>query len=266
MKTIKDKPYYIRKVVFEARYDYGYEFLDRCGALINSILKENDEWVPNQQITPAGSQFHNLQDKTQMGFSVHRMWFSLSKALQEEPLKPESERMAKLIEHIKKVSPIIISELNLDLKNFKRVGTRVFYYVPFETEEEASDWVIESKIIGISKEDLLDGKLSNPSCRFQWRGPITNYQVNIDIFERNAQLDFGEDILGVRVSQLASRQKETILEQKKVQHRLLVDPEYFVNIDFDFFIEQKGISEELFYGLTEKCIKESESALQKLFS
>ena len=37
----------LHSYVYELRYNYGYTYLDRCGATINEILRNKPGWVQN---------------------------------------------------------------------------------------------------------------------------------------------------------------------------------------------------------------------------
>jgi len=247
--------------MYAVRYDYGYEYLDRSGALLNSILKEDGGWS-NVAASAKGTELHHV-DGIILSFSSEQYGLSLMKTVDGDPLKQQD--IENFAEKIKNASSIIISEFKIKTEQIRRAGSRLIYYIPFKNHEEASDWLLEANIINITKADLFEGELFSPSFNVRWKGGLFTYALRVEIYETRAQIDVGEGLLSIRASQQSSKQKKLLFEQQKVRHRMRVNPDYFVSVDFDLYIEDKEITRDLMFELPAKSVKESDVALKKLF-
>lgn len=260
MSKPKKKPFYISQLVYEARYRYGYDYLDRCGATINEIMRMNPAWV-ERGASPQGTELNNLEDGTKVGFTTNSMQFSLIKPAFRGPIDEKAKMI--FLAHIKNITPIIMSEFRLDIESFTRIGSKIIYYIPFKTEKEASDWLLKTKWVEFNKSDLFDGILYKPSYRFQWKGDIISHSLIIDIKERNVQLDYGDNILGITSSALSPSQIDA-LKNFKMRQRMLVNPEYFIDFDFDLFVKEEHMDIKYLLGIPETCMQESHDWLNKL--
>jgi len=193
MITVRKKQVFIWQFVFEARYGHGYEYLDRCGYIINSIQRDNHEWdvLPPG---PEGTQLKNLSDGTGVVFSSQHLGLSLHKPLfgKGEPLAKQDLEIFS--GHIQNLSDIVFSEIRIKPTDLTRVGARVFYYIPFESKDEAEQWMIDSKFFSFNKPELFEGILSSPSFALKWKSDPFSWGLRFDIYERNAQMDLGKDV------------------------------------------------------------------------
>lgn len=126
MSKLKPKPL---ERVFEARYERGYRYLDRCGDVI-AVLEEmltadtGALWLPSE-MTPTGARLKCPDWEVEVLFDTGKL------VVMHRPV----ELTRDLGELADSVLSVIIGRF--DLKEFSRFGSRQIHLVPADSIEEA---------------------------------------------------------------------------------------------------------------------------------
>ena len=111
------QPPVLHQIVYELRYDYGYTYLDKCGAAMNDVLRANPGW----EHVGANPQQGALTDpKTHIRLTFNAFRINLiqeqSKDVQSLVSVPEFAKLAQDLS-------LILTD-RLGLQEFTRVGFR----------------------------------------------------------------------------------------------------------------------------------------------
>lgn len=125
----------VPKVIFEARYDEGYRYLDRCGETLVHIKKYSSSWVPGT-INPQQGVVVNNKKTLVLTFGNQSMNISTSAEL--DALSME-KRIPELATEAETIYKIIVD--NLRVPHTTRVGCRCFFVASCDSLEEAQRFV-----------------------------------------------------------------------------------------------------------------------------
>ncbi|HHT9120178.1 MAG TPA: hypothetical protein ACFYD3_06515 [Candidatus Hypogeohydataceae bacterium YC41] len=236
--VIKGKSSICNKVVYEVRYKYGFTYLDRCGSTVNEIMKSASEWIlsessPNPQNAPLVS----LRNGTRLNFSALKYDFSLEQPLGSDK-DLEEEDTNEFTKQVDFVSSILNERLNL--KDFTRVGFRIWYLFASPTKEDSERWISEllkEMPVDNSIATAFDGTIEAKNYIAIIAAKDRKFRISINGVERYAQVDLGENILGLRASQLSRDQNKFLLDQLKAKKRIAKNPAFAAMIDVDSFVE-----------------------------
>jgi len=226
----------LHKLVFEVRYRFGFTYLDRCGRAINRIMRDAPEWIlAGGGISPQNAPLVSLQNTAQLNFSAHKYDLGLEQAVGAEAL--EEKHITRLREQVDLVARIIHEELAL--KEFTRVGFRMWYIFGSDSKEDSERWVRDLGFFTTSGSltDAFEGSLAAQNHTAVVEGDERSYRISVNGVERQAQVDLGSSILSVRSSALSKGQRSHLREQLKANKRIRANPEFAVMIDVDAFLE-----------------------------
>jgi hypothetical protein len=119
------------RVLFEARYDEGYRYLDRCGQTLVSIRKHSLSWVPGP-IDPQRSVIGNAEHDLTLNMNSDSLLVANNAEMDASTADKKVEILAKEAEALYK----IITE-SLSVPNTTRVGLRCQFLAPADALEEA---------------------------------------------------------------------------------------------------------------------------------
>lgn len=240
---IKGKFSVLQRLAFELRYKHGFNYLDRCGRTINTIQREFPEWVvrpadPNPQSAP----MINFVNGCVFNFSTQSLGLTLEKPLGSEALSAED--VGTFGEQVEQLSAIVIDQLSLD--SFLRMGCRAFYLFPFDTRQEADEWVLKLGAYQFSDELIkaFGGELSTASVAAVVQSDDRKFRIGFESVERSVQLDLGDAVLNVPAHLLPAAERQNQLRKQQRARKLREqNPPFAVMIDLDSFQEEPQLIE-----------------------
>lgn len=246
------------KLVYEVRYDHGFMYLDRCGTTSNRITQSFPDWIvsaPN--VNPQNAPFTHAIKGIKFNFGPLKYDFSLDQRINAETAL-RREDIDDFVQEVESVSAIVHEEL--ELSRFIREGFRVWYTFPTKSEAESLDWIC--KLRGISVQENLprafSGILESLSYIVVIKSHERKFRVTVNAVERTEQLDLGSETLRTLPRNLSKKQREHLLDQLRMKHRLLVTPQSAVMIDVDAYVDDPiEISAEDFIPESLKQIEQS---------
>jgi hypothetical protein len=195
-------------------------------------MRDLPEWLqkgggPN----PETAALVSVRTGCNFAFSHHKLDLSIQQPSGGEPLADSD--ISEFVEQTELLTRIVIDHLGLS--EFKRIGFRMWYLFACDSQEEAEKWILDLGFYDVT---------AKSSAAFNGEVEITNftvvlacqdrkYRIALNSVENQAQLNLGKEILSVRASSLPKDQKEMLLKQMKVKHRMLVNPEFAAMIDVD---------------------------------
>lgn len=244
------------KVVYEVRYKYGFTYLDRCGSTVNEIMNSTDEeWEfygsdPNPQNAPLIS----LRNGTRFNFSALKYDFALEQT-EGADKDIEKQDIVGFIEQVDLVSSIVNEKLSL--KDFSRVGFRIWYLFATRTREESEAWIsqlLKTSDIDNSIAEALNGNVEAKSHVVVVKSEDRKFRISITGVESQARLNLAGGMVSIRKSKLSSGQDKYLKKQLK---RAAKNPEFAVMFDIDSFVEfPKDIEARDFIAESLKQIEE----------
>jgi hypothetical protein len=239
MATIGGKHPILFKAVFEVRYRLGYLFLDRCGRVMNTILEEHPEWVFASQPNPQGASFLSLRNSATFNFSSEHFVLALEKATGNEGLdegdfdvfSEQAEALSGLVQEY------------LDLKEFSRIGLRIWYLFSCDSKAESEDWLRGLGYFSVPDRlyEAFSGQRDAAGASIVIATDDRRFRITLNSVERSAQIDLGDSVLNVPAHSLSKDQDKILREQlKRKARRVRQDPGFAVMVDVDVFSDEKS--------------------------
>ncbi len=225
------------KLVYEVRYNQGFVYLDRCGTTSNRIVQNFPEWLLSaQNVNPQQAPLTHAIMGIKFNFGPLKYDFSLDQRINTDaPIGKQD--VDDFVREVESVSTIVHEEL--ELKQFTREGFRVWYIFPTKSDEHSRDWIC--KLRGFSFQSQLieafSGVLESLGFTLVIKSDDRKFRISVNAVERTEQLDLGSETLRVLPRSLPKKQRDHLLDQLKIKHRLLVNPECGVMIDVDAYVE-----------------------------
>jgi hypothetical protein len=151
----------ILRVVFEARYDEGYRYLDRCGETIVRIRKHNPSWIIGP-IDPQRGVITNLERQLTLNMGNENMVVATIDELDPIAMGEKIEVLSLESETLYK---IIVGSLNVP--NTTRVGLRCQFLARADTLEEANQFIsrasaspLRDDLVAYTKFDIRSASLA----------------------------------------------------------------------------------------------------------
>jgi hypothetical protein len=166
-------------------------------------------------------------------FSSEGLAISLEKPGAGDP--PSDKELQEFTDQADILSRIVIDQLGL--KEFVRVGFRVWYLFACDTKEEAEKWIRNLGYYSIASDlnKAFDGAVEITNATVIIGATDRKFRIALNGVENQAQLDMGEEILNVRAANLSKDQDKLLKEQMRVKRRLTVNPGFAAMIDVDAF-------------------------------
>jgi len=183
MVKISVQPPIIHRFVYELRYDYGFTYLDRCGATINDILKKNPGWV-HISASPKTTTIRNQEKNITFNFSVSKL----------DLVKSRSEKVATLmsVEEFAKIACSLTDEVvnRLGIEDFTRVGFRLWRLFGNESIEAAKEAVKNLGFVSFEKlKDVGLDNLNEVNCTLLLDHDGISSRIAIAPVEQNIEFD-----------------------------------------------------------------------------
>jgi hypothetical protein len=234
--VINGKDSILESVVFELRYRHGLTYLDKCGRTINSIMRDQPEWLlKGGSPDPQNAGLVSVRNGCNFNFSGVKLDTSLQRPSGGEPLS--GAEVGEFAEQTEILTRIVIDQLGLN--DFARIGFRAWYLFSCNSKEEAERWILNLGYynVGARSKIAFKGEVETTNFTMILASHDRKFRIALNSVENQAQLNLGKEILSVRASGLPKDQREVLLKQMKVRHRMLVNPEFAAMIDVDAFQE-----------------------------
>ncbi len=244
------------KVVYEVRYKYGFTYLDRCGSTVNEIMNSTDEeWeFYGREPDPQSAPLISLRNGTRFNFSALKYDFALE---QKEGADKDIEKqdIDGFIEQVDLVSSIVNERLSL--RDFSRVGFRIWYLFASRTREDSEAWIsqlLKTNDIDNPIAEALNGNVEAKSHVVVVASQDRKFRISIIGVESQAQLNLVGGMVSIRKSKLSRGQDKYLKKQLK---RAANNPEFAVMFDIDSFVESpKDVEAKDFIAESLKQIEE----------
>ena len=227
----------VHKLVFELRYEYGFEYFDRAGATINEILRDSPGWVQDS-INPQQGILRHVDNEATFSFNAQKLYLSQQQSEKIAEVMP-IEDFAKTAERL---TDIVRRQLQLGVteQDFTRIGFRVWHLFEQRSLEDAKQSI---KNLGFVSNDRfttladvqsvdeisLSAVVDRPTCRTR---------IAIAAVEQNIALDPATRKEALQTPHaFPTGQKERLVEKIKAKRRVQRYPQFAVLIDMDHSIE-----------------------------
>ena len=233
---IKNRRSICHKVVFEVRYKYGFTYLDRCGSTVTEIMRSTDgEWeLSGYEPNPQNAPLISLRNGTRFNFSVLKYDFVLEQT-QDADKDIEENDLQEFIQQVDLVSSIVNERLSL--KDFTRVGFKIWYLFDSKSREDSENWIsqlLKTSDIDDSIADALNGDVEAKSHVVVVASQDRKFRISITGVTTQTQLDLVGGKIGIRKSNLSRGQDKYLKRELK---RAAKNPEFAVMLDIDTFVE-----------------------------
>lgn len=232
----KDAAYH--KAVFEVRYEHGMVYLDRCGTTANRIMATYPEWViRDDAVNPQSAPLTNALTGALFNFGTQKYDFSLSQPVGKDVALTRRD-LATFSSQVEGVARIVHEELGLH--HFLRLGFRIWFMFPTDSEQESNRWIRDLGVCSVTPEvsKAFGGQLESEGYVLLVNGADRRFRIAINAVERLEVLDLGVEALTALPRRLPKKQREALLEKLKAKQRVLSNPETGVMIDVDAYVEE----------------------------
>jgi len=231
---IRGKTALLERVSFELKYKFGFTYLDKCGRILNAIMRDRPEWaLRGSASSPQATALFSMENGCTFNFSAESVVLTIERPSGGEPLKPsEVDRFAEQVDF---VSRVVIDQLGIN--EFTRIGFRCWYLFGCKDSEEAETWLLDLGCYSISPKvaEAFGGSVKNTNFAAIIEGKDRDFRVTLNGVENLAHVDLGSEIMNIRTSMLSKDQGRILREQMKVRRRMLVNPGFAAAIDVDSF-------------------------------
>lgn len=220
------------RYVFELRYWFGHTYWDRCGKIINQILRDFDAWKFGDIGTGSCKILCEEQNQT-FAFGPSKLDLSQSQDLKVVTLPP----IADFANVADRFSEIVTSTIGVD--SFSRIGFRCWYLYPTSSREDARERILSLKVMKGVRDFAADPEtLSSPTLQFTVERATRQVRVAISTFEQQVELTPGiEQAARTRARDQPVRQQQILLEKLRARHMIASLPRCGVLVDLFAFIE-----------------------------
>jgi hypothetical protein len=234
---LKRKEPILQKIVFELRYRRGYSYLDKCGRTINAIMDDHPEWTPDPgNPNPQAASMVSLNNSSILTIGTKKLDLSLEMPIEGEPLtQDEINKFADQVEH----SSAIVTD-QLGLREFQRMGCRLWYIFPCDSQAESEQWLaslgcytVDQKLI-----DAFGSTVEALGVAVVIVGTDRTYRMAFNGVQRTTAVDLGKGILNVRVRDLNVGQQEMLRKQERTKARIRRMPMFPAMIDIDAYVDE----------------------------
>lgn len=235
-KLLNGKEPILQKIVFELRYRRGFSYLDKCGRTINAIIDDFPEWTTDPgNPNPQAASLISLANSCVLSIGTKKLDLSLEIPVGGESLAQDGvEKFADQADHS---TAIVVDQLGLD--QFDRIGCRLWYIFPCESQEESENWLtsLDCYSVNASLVEAFGSSTEALGVSIVITGEDRTYRVAFNGVQRTATVDLGRGILNVRVRDLDSDQQEMLRKQELTKARVRRASEFPAMVDVDAYVE-----------------------------
>lgn len=220
-------------IIFELRYNYGYEYLDRTGKVINEIISRPGWNVSNAQT--AFTSLINTDEEIIFNFGPQNLALVQRLNERKKELSP-IDNIARLCDDL---SWIIIKPFNL--QQFLRIGFRVHQLFKADTLTEAKEYIKNLKIFkpSLSGETVEEISYTLVISEKEWKSRIAIAPVEQIVEIDPATIQAAQ----IEASKLHTGQKEAFMQKVKAKKIIDTFPQYSILVDIDSYVEDPPIGE-----------------------
>lgn len=247
--------------IFEARYDQGYRYLDRCGdvmVILEELLKGDTKhvWLP-QEMSPTGAKLKCPDLDVTIVFNSQRL------VVDQNPVGDIEYDFANVAQ-----ATLATITGRFDLRTFRRYGSRRVKLVPADSVQGARELSVKRGFIedwrGKANDELKLNEFQSSSV-FEAAdhsvgisirtGPFARIGTDIEIDER----------LRHPAHLLPEGQHDVLMEQLKRRRKMERDPEAGLRIDIDYYRIEPP-SDETVAGFLAEAAKEADRLEENFLS
>ncbi len=220
-------------IIFELRYNYGYEYLDHTGKVINEIISRPGWNVSNTQT--AFTSLLNIDEEIIFNFGPQKLDLVQRLSEKNKELSP-IDNIARLCDDL---SLIIIRKFNL--QQFLRIGFRVHQLFKADNLEQAREYVKTLKIFttNLPGETIEEVSHTIVISEKEWKSRIA-----IAPAEQRVEIDPATlKVAQMETHKLPKGQKEAFMQKMKTKKIIEAFPPYAVLVDIDSYVEDPPIGE-----------------------
>jgi hypothetical protein len=239
-QTIKGKVPVTLKVAFEVRYRQGYTYLDRCGRTINLIQEYHPEWIiAGSQPNPQSGTMLNVERGTKLSFSSHKFDMGIDRPTLAGDL--DQEKIEQFATDAEELSSIVFDQLGL--ADFSRIGCRVWFLFPADSEVESWKFLDSLNLYSVSPALIAAfGERESATFSMTATGQDRKFKVSCEFVERTIEVDVGEAVVNVPVQALPSHERrKALLKKLEAKSRKEKHPPFATSIDIDAYREDPEI-------------------------
>lgn len=222
----------LQKLVFELRYAYGNVFLDRCGSILDRILRNYPEWTfRDDQVSPQGAPLVSMENACRFTFGTKSCDFAIERSSGDPPISPE--QLAKFTSQVDELTSVVIDQLGLS--EYVRIGFRAWFVFGCKNIDAAEDWLRGLGVVQVDPR-LLEAfgvdRTTAVSTAVVMEGVDRRFRIGLNTVEISQK---PKGIAGIQPKQLHKKQRE-------LRKRLLKqNPETGVMIDIDAYQEDPEV-------------------------
>jgi len=230
------------KFVFELRYDYGYTYLDRCGATMNDILRSHPGWEQSGATPQQGT----LKDaEREITFNFNTLKLDLSQELTAKTTALVD--IAEFAELASDLTSHVTARLEVQ-ESVTRVGFRIWQlFGQYETLDAAREAVLAMKLVSHQRfqEAGING-VREASCAVMVESESRWTRIAVTAVEQKVKLSTAILKQQQKPYKLPPDQrKRALLDRVKVDHAVKSFPPFAVLVDMDHYIEYPPYPEHL---------------------
>jgi hypothetical protein len=232
-RLLNGKEPLLRQIVFDVRYHYGYNYLDRSGKILNRVSQQHDEWVIGNQVNAQNATLYSMKNGCRSVINPFSCSLSIDRINSENILVEED--IDDFAIQSEEMLSVVSDELGLT--EFSRIGFRAWYYFPCDTAIDADIWIRDLGILGLAPDltSTYGGDLESMSLAVVIAGQDHRIRIGFDSVEMSAHVHTGPEIISIKASKLREGQKDFLRKQLKERRRLEINAKYAAVIDFDAF-------------------------------
>lgn len=230
----------VHKLIYELRYNYGYTYLDRCGATINDILRSHPGWVQGE-VNPQGGTLEDQETRIRFHFSC----LKLDLAHEQSPSVPEVTKVEEFAKLADEITKIVTDRLGIE--EFNRMGFRVWRLFEQSSLEDARTAVKNLGLISMEKLQSFNlGQIDEVSFTFVANRQDTMARIAIAPVQQSIQLDPGTLTKAkVESHKQPKGRKKALIEKLRAKKRIKQFPQFALLVDVDNFIEEPPYPSDL---------------------
>jgi hypothetical protein len=198
------------------------------------------DWIlANTSPNPQNAPLINTRNNCRFNFSALKLDFGLEQGVGEEALSEED--LEQFVQQVDDLTQLVIGEL--DLREFSRLGFRVWYLFECSDIPDAEKWLEKLELCKVSPKlvSAFEGQLEAANMAVLIESKDRKFRVAFNSIERTVPLNLGEGILNVPPRSLPKGQREHLVEQLKLKKRLAHNPQFAAMIDIDAFQDEPRI-------------------------
>ncbi|HUT24489.1 MAG TPA: hypothetical protein VM492_09125 [Sumerlaeia bacterium] len=233
---ISNKPVIVHKLVFELRYSYGFSYLDKCGWVVNSIMRDRPEWIlANTSPNPQNAPLINTNNNCRFNFSSLKLDLTVEQGLGEASLTEDD--VSDFLTQVEEITPVVVD--GLDLREFTRIGFRVWYMFACGSSDEAETWLRDLGCCQVSQRvaGSFRGRVKATGFSVVIESEDRSFRIAFNGVERSLPVNLGGEVLNIPPHTLHENQREHLLKQIRTKKRIEHNPQFAAMIDIDAYQE-----------------------------